>query len=120
MVLTASFEMLLIYIGFTLSLCAALTVTGMVVLRKREPRLKRDYRTLGYPLTPFLFILGNLWIIYFSIRTKPIASLAGLGTIGLGFIVYGYFRRRAKRRQGALTNAGLEKDFIDAQDEALF
>jgi APA family basic amino acid/polyamine antiporter len=100
MVLTASFDKLLIYIGFTLSLCAALTVIGLVKLRRKQPGLKREYKTFGYPVTPFLFVLGNLWIISFSIRSKPIASLAGLGTIGLGLIVYCYFKRRAKRRTG--------------------
>jgi len=94
MVVTASFDKLLIYIGFTLALCATLTVVGMILLRTTQPALKRDYKTFGYPVTPFLFILGNLWIIYFSIRSRPIASLFGLGTIGLGILVYLYFSIR--------------------------
>jgi len=94
MVVTASFDKLLIYIGFTLALCATLTVVGMILLRITQPALKRDYKTFGYPVTPFLFILGNLWIIYFSIRSRPIASLFGLGTIGLGILVYLYFSIR--------------------------
>jgi basic amino acid/polyamine antiporter, APA family len=96
MVVTASFDKLLIYIGFTLSLCAMLTVAGMIVLRKTQPELKRSYKTLGYPVTPLLFILGNLWIIYFSIKNKPIASLFGMGTIGLGVLVYLYFKKSRK------------------------
>jgi APA family basic amino acid/polyamine antiporter len=94
MVVTASFDKLLIYIGFTLALCATLTVVGMILLRTTQPALKRDYKTFGYPVTPFVFILGNLWIIYFSIRSRPIASLFGLGTIGLGILVYLYFSIR--------------------------
>jgi APA family basic amino acid/polyamine antiporter len=94
MVVTASFDKLLIYIGFTLALCATLTVVGMMLIRITKHALKRDYKTLGYPVTPFLFILGNLWIIYFSIRSRPIASLFGLGTIGLGILVYLYFSIR--------------------------
>jgi len=94
MVFTASFDKLLIYIGFTLALCATLTVLGMILLRITRPALNRAYKTLGYPVTPFLFILGNLWIIYFSIRSRPIASLFGLGTIGSGILVYLYFSIR--------------------------
>ena len=97
MVVTASFDKLLIYIGFTLALCATLTVVGMILLRITQPALKRDYKTFGYPVTPFLFILGNLWIIYFSIRSRPIASLFGLGTIGLGILVYLYFSIRREQ-----------------------
>jgi APA family basic amino acid/polyamine antiporter len=94
MVFTATFDKLLLYIGFTLALCAMFTVLGLIVLRIKQPHGKRDYRTFGYPLTPLLFILGNIWIVYFSIKTRPITSLFGMGTIGLGLLVYGCFRRR--------------------------
>jgi len=94
MVITASFEKLLIYIGFTLSVFATLTVVGMMLLRMKAPGLERDYKTLLYPLTPFLFVLGNLWIIYVSLRSRPTASFFGLGTIALGLLVYGHFRRK--------------------------
>ena len=95
MVVTASFDKLLLYIGFTLSLFAMLTVVGMMVLRLREPYLLRNYKTFGYPVTPLLFILGNLWIIYFSIKSRPVVSFLGLGTVGLGVCVYLYFRKKA-------------------------
>ena len=94
MVITASFDKLLLYIGFTLSLCAMLTVVGMMLLRIKKPDLKRSYKTFGYPVTPLLFISGNLWIIYFCIKSRPITSLFGLGTIGLGVLFYSYFKRK--------------------------
>ena len=97
MVITASFDTLLLYIGFTLSLFATLTVAGMIVLRFKKPTLVRTYKTFGYPITPLLFILGNLWIVYFSIKTKPITSLFGLGTIGAGMLVYLFFIHQKKR-----------------------
>ena len=96
MVLTAAFDKLLIYIGFTLSLCAMLTVVGMMVLRKTQPSIDRSYKTFGYPVTPLLFILGNFWIVCFSVKSRPIASLFGLGTIGLGLLVYLYFKNPRK------------------------
>jgi APA family basic amino acid/polyamine antiporter len=99
MVITASFEKLLIYIGFTLSLCAMLTVVGMMVLRKTQTSVDRSYKTFGYPVTPLLFILGNLWIIYFSIKNKPTTSLFGMGTIGLGLLVYFYFSKPRKNHE---------------------
>jgi len=51
------------------------------------------YQTLGYPVTPIIFIVGNLWIAYFSIRNRPITSLWGLVTIGAGMLVYLYFKK---------------------------
>jgi len=97
MVISASFDKLLIYIGFTLSLCAMLTVVGMILLRTKQPALARNYKTFGYPVTPLLFILGNLWIIYFSIKSRPVTSLFGLGTIGLGLLVFLYFGNKEKQ-----------------------
>ncbi len=96
MVITGSFDKLLLYIGFTLSLCAMLTVVGMMLLRFRQPDPPNSYRTFGYPVTPLLFILGNLWIIYFCVKSKPVISLFGLGTIALGILFYVYFEKRNK------------------------
>jgi APA family basic amino acid/polyamine antiporter len=95
-ILTSSFERLLIYIGFTLALFAMLTVIGLMILRLKQKVLVSPYKTFGYPVTPIIFITGNLWIAYFSIRNRPITSLWGLLTIGAGIVVFLYFRR-AKR-----------------------
>ena len=91
MVLTASFDRLLIYIGFTLSIFTSLAVIGLVRTRLKLPSVSPGYRTFGYPVTPILFILGNSWIIYFSIVTRPLASLWGFLTIGLGILVFLFF-----------------------------
>ena len=90
MVVTASFDKLLLYVGFTLALFATLTVLGMMLLRFKEPALVRKYKTFGYPVTPLLFIFGNVWIVYYSIRSSPVTSLSGLVTIGSGILFYRY------------------------------
>jgi basic amino acid/polyamine antiporter, APA family len=95
-IVTSSFEKLLIYIGFTLALFALLTVIGLMILRLKQKGLVSSYKTFGYPVTPIIFILGNLWIAYFSIRNRPVTSLWGLLTIGAGIVVYLYFRRGKK------------------------
>ena len=93
MVLTSSFNKLLLYIGFTLSVFAMLTVLGLVILRRKMPHVRRDYKTFGYPVTPFIFILGNLWIIFFAMKNNLAVSLYGGGTIAAGILVYLYFNR---------------------------
>jgi len=97
MVLTASFENLLVFIGFTLSLFSLLTVAGLMVLKRRRPIPDLPYRTWGYPFTPIFFILGNLWIIFFSILNRPLVSLTGLAAILAGAVFYFIFKRRAGR-----------------------
>ena len=99
MVMTSSFEKLLIYIGFTLSVFAVLTVGGMMLLRIKQPHARRVYRTFGYPITPLLFILSNLWIIVFSIKENPTVSVYGAGTIIAGALVYCYFNWTNRGRE---------------------
>ena len=101
MVITSSFNALLIYIGFTLSVFAMMAVAGMMRLRKKMPGIHTGYKTIGYPLTPLIFILGNLWIILFTIKSRPANSLFGLATIGIGVLVYLYFSSPSKRRMPA-------------------
>ena len=97
MVLTATFDQLLIYIGFTLSLSSLLTVGGLMILRRRQPRFTGSYRTVGYPVTPLLFILGNAWIIFYTVKGRPVASLMGLATIVVGMAEYKGFQRKTLR-----------------------
>jgi APA family basic amino acid/polyamine antiporter len=91
MVMTASFDTLLGYIGFTLSISAGLTVLGVLVLRVREPRLARPYRTWGYPVTPFLFVALSAWMVGHALVERPSASLAGLATLAGALLLYVLF-----------------------------
>lgn len=97
LVLTASFDALLGYIGFTLSIFAALTVLGVVVLRLRSPDLARPYRAWGYPITPLAFVALMLWMIVRSLFERPIVGLAGLATIALALGLYALTRLVARR-----------------------
>ena len=93
LVLTASFEKLLIYIGFTLSITSLLTVVGLIRLRKRSGP-GPAYRTPGYPITPALFIMANLWIVIYCLSATPLAPICGLITIGLGLLLFQFFKKR--------------------------
>jgi APA family basic amino acid/polyamine antiporter len=84
MVLTSTFEALLLYIGFTLSLCASLTAAGLIKLKKK------------FVFSAFIFILANLWMVFFTMITKPLTLLAGFLTLLAGFLLY-QFRFQNKR-----------------------
>jgi len=101
LVITATFETLLMYIGFTLSLCAGLTAFGVMVLRWREPDLERPYRAWGYPVTPVLFVALSAWMARHTLVQRPVAALAGVGTLFFGFVAYLIIGRppRPRRRR---------------------
>ena len=92
---TASFEALLRYVGFTLSVTTTLAVVGVLVLRWREPALPRPYRAWGYPVTPLLFAGTSTWIVLGALRDRPGSSWAGIGTLVGGLVLHALLARRS-------------------------
>jgi APA family basic amino acid/polyamine antiporter len=91
---TATFEPLLIYAGFTLSLSAAITVAGAFVLRWREPEAPRPHRALAWPWSGVAFLALSGFMTVFAIRERPFESLAGLATLIMGGAAWALARRR--------------------------
>jgi len=87
-ILTASFESILVFAGFTLALNSFVTVLSVFVLRWRQPQLPRPYRTFAYPLTPLLYLALTGWTLAFVLVNKPVEGLFGLGVIASGLIFY--------------------------------
>ena len=85
---TRSFELVVVYIQFALLLCGLLTVIGVIVLRRTHPELPRPYRVWAYPLPPLFFAAVTLWMMFYLLRSHPTESLAGLGTMLLGLLLY--------------------------------
>ncbi len=92
---TPLYDLLYTYVIFGATIFYMLAIASVFVLRVRQPDLPRPYRTLGYPVTPLLYVaaalilLGNmLWD-----TTTRVPSLVGLGIILLGVPAYAFFRR---------------------------
>ena len=118
MIVSASYDKLLVYIGFTLSMFAMLTVIGLMRVRLKDPGENPAYRTWGYPLTPLIFILGNLWIIYFSIRSRPAPVVWGIVTIAAGMGMYVYFyRTRSLPREVKVKNPPVVQTLLSDRGE---
>jgi APA family basic amino acid/polyamine antiporter len=93
-VATATFEPLLIYAGFTLSLSASATVAGAFVLRRREPDAARPHRALAWPWSGLAFLASSAFMAVFAARERPLESLAGLATLAAGGVAWAFWRRR--------------------------
>jgi APA family basic amino acid/polyamine antiporter len=92
---SATFEALLTYIGFTLSLSTAATVAGLMRLRRREgPQLPVP----GWPWVPGLFLLSVLAMTGFTVARQPRESLLGLATMAVGWAAWGWQQHRARLR----------------------
>jgi len=96
-VLTAAFDRLLVYVGFTLTLNAAAAVLAAFVLRRREPAHERPHRALGWPVSGLLFLGLSAFMIVLAVRERPKESLAGLATLIAGGVAYAAWHRRHRR-----------------------
>lgn len=69
-------------------------VFAVMLLRKRAPTLERPYRIWLYPVPALLALVG--WIFVF-VTNDPKPLLVGLGTLGLGVVVFLVWSRCTRR-----------------------
>lgn len=86
MILAGSFEGVLSFAGFTLTLFAVITVAGVIRLRRCEPNLPRPFRVPWYPLPPLLFILVRLASLLFLARERSLPVLLAVLLLGFGWV----------------------------------
>ncbi|NVN88727.1 MAG: amino acid permease [Rhodopseudomonas sp.] len=94
MLLTQSFEAVLDFIQFGLLFCSFFTVLGVIKLRITDPDLPRPYRAWGYPVTPIVFLLVTLFMMYYLATERPLQSFLGILIMISGLAIYAVFRRR--------------------------
>jgi APA family basic amino acid/polyamine antiporter len=94
MLFTRSFEAVLDFIQFSLLFCSFFTVLGVIKLRIAQPELPRPWRAWGYPVTPLVFLLVTLFMMYYLVTERPLQSLSSLVIMIFGLVVYAAFRKR--------------------------
>src|SRR4029077_5249169 len=94
MLFTRSFEAVLDFIQFALLFCSFFTVLGVIKLRITQPGLPRPYRAWGYPVTPMLFLLVTLFMMYYLAVERPLQSFFGILIMVSGLLIYAVFRKR--------------------------
>lgn len=104
LLLTQSFETVLEFIQFSLTLCSFLAVLGVIVLRVTQPGLPRPYRVWAYPLTPLVFLGVTGFMMYYLFSERPLQSLASLGLMASGLVLF-FLSKRDYVRGEALQRA---------------
>ncbi len=89
---SATFEALLTWIGFTLSLSTAATVAALIILKVREGD---KLSVPGWPVVPWLFLAGVAAMSVFTVAQRPLESLIGFGTIAAGLAAWRIQQKRA-------------------------
>ena len=83
-----TFEQVLVFSGFTLSLVSLLAVIGVIVLRVTQPGLERPFRMPLFPLPAIGFIAIIGLTLGYLILERPVETQVSAGLIGSGLALY--------------------------------
>ncbi|MGE5648072.1 MAG: APC family permease [Acidobacteriota bacterium] len=87
------FPSLVVYIGFTLTATAVLSVASLFIFRRRPNWQRVRVVSFAWPLAPVAFILVGLWTIVVGAALQPKISAAAVLTIATGAAVYHFWLR---------------------------
>jgi APA family basic amino acid/polyamine antiporter len=88
LIITSSFEQIIVFSGAILALNSLVTVVGVLILRLREPDLPRPFSMPWYPLPMVLYSVIILWTLVYLVTERPVEGLMALALILLGGAVY--------------------------------
>jgi len=93
LILSGSFERLVIYSGTVLTIFSALAVGAIPILRRQEPALPRPYRTPLYPFVPLFYLLASTMIVGTALYERPVEGGLGIATVLAGTPLYILWRK---------------------------
>lgn len=85
---SGTYKDLITYATFASMIFYIVTISGVFILRKREPDAPRPYKALGYPLLPAFYILTALAICVVLVFMDSRNSVGALVVIAIGVPVY--------------------------------
>ena len=88
LILSGTFEQLVIYSGVILVPFGALAVGAVIVLRHTRPDLARPYRVPLYPFVPVVYLLISTMIVIYTVIERPIESGWAMATLLTGVPFY--------------------------------
>jgi basic amino acid/polyamine antiporter, APA family len=102
LILVGNFEQIISYAIFIVVFFLGLTVAGLFILRKRRAD-ESVVLTLGYPVTPVIFLLLVATMLFLVAGRNPRESVLGVIVVLAGLPVYEILRRRLSPIGGADT-----------------
>jgi len=95
LVILGTFNTIITYFIFVVVIFLALTVASLFILRQRG--FAAPFRTPGYPLTPIVFILLTIIVLFLIGASNPGAAILGVVVVALGLPVYYLVMHRKQR-----------------------
>ncbi|KXH84973.1 APC family permease [Chryseobacterium kwangjuense] len=96
LIVTGTFEQIMIYCGVLLSVSTMLVVLAVFLIRfKARNKSNNAYRSPFFPFFQVLYLSGSLWMIGYTIIHHPLETIIGFLNLVLGLATY-YWSSRLK------------------------
>ncbi len=99
LILSGTFEQLLVYSGLVLALFMALSLSTIFRLRAAALDSEETYRAPFYPVLPAVLVGGAFSLVIYSLIQRPTESLYGAATVLSGIPLYYFWRRSLGRKR---------------------
>ena len=96
MILLGNFNVLTDMLVFVMWTFNTMLSIAVVILRKREPELKRPFKVPWYPIIPLISVIGGVFIVVSTIINQFVLSLIGIVLTLLGLPIYYYMQKKNK------------------------
>jgi APA family basic amino acid/polyamine antiporter len=90
---SGTFDQLTDMLVFAAFLFYGSTALGVIIMRFKHPEVERQYKVIGYPFVPAIFVLFCLGIFLMTIINQPREAIWGLLLIFSGIPVYWWMNR---------------------------
>jgi APA family basic amino acid/polyamine antiporter len=86
--ISGSFEQIMLYAGFILQLMSTVTVYSSLKIKKQE-----GFKTPFKPLPQLIYLGFSIALMGYLLVDRPVESLAGIGILILGWVVYAFDKK---------------------------
>lgn len=99
LLLSGTFEQIMVYCGILLTISAMMTVFGIFILRRKtEYQNQKGYKSPLFPVFQVLFLLLSLWMIGFAFVNNTFETLLGMSNLLIGLGTY-YWSKKTTNKQ---------------------
>lgn len=96
--LTGKFDLLADTSMFVIWTFYVLVFVGVLILRRKEPALLREYLVPWYPMTPIVAIVGGVYVVGATFLNMPLYSIGAIVLSVVGLPIYTYLMKKKQEK----------------------